>query len=103
MKVMVEKPLQDYLVNHNHHTLTVEMKTDWDIQRTHSHPHVKYAVPKDQDRFEAFKVDDITVYVERGIQPENDILDIDDKRILGVHRFEVKGIKRDDAPPLKLL
>lgn len=103
MIVKLEQPLHDYLVNHNHHTLTVEMKPDWDIQRTHLHPHVKYSEPKDRERFEAFKVDEITVYVERGIQPENGILDLDDKRILGVHRFDVKGIQHDDAPPLKLL
>lgn len=99
MKVVVDQQLHDYMINHEHHVLTVQAKR-LSNRQTPMKTKVRYIAPRDVNRFDAYRLDDITVYVQEGLNVENDILKLSDRHLFGIHKCQVSGIKKDESSPL---
>lgn len=56
------------------------------------HPQISYQKPKFMKGYDTFSVDDITVYVEKGIHAQNDELLFVDDNYKGIHKCQVIGV-----------
>jgi hypothetical protein len=103
MKVVVDKSLQDYMIKHDQYVLTLMMNQDYGMLSTNpAHPVVKHHAPRNPEHFEAYRVDNLTIYVEDKIVPESDVIELHDHVRLGLHSCQIKGIKQQEDHFLKL-
>lgn len=96
MKVVVDQQLHDFMINHEHHVLTIHAKRSAILQGPMK-TKVRYIAPRDVNRFDAYRLDDITVYVQEGLNVENDTLKLSDRRLFGIHKCQVNGIKNEES------
>lgn len=98
MKVRLDKNLLDYM--HEEQKTNLMLKLEHDdfsgYNANAKHPRITYHRPKHTKGYDAFTVDDITVYIEKGIQPQNDELLFVDEKFMGIHRCQVLGMQVGD-------
>lgn len=99
MKVMLGDYLENYLHEHHHNTITLELSLQ---NETHpdefvlskpraAEPRMIFNRPTNETNFDKYLVDDITVYVAKNIKAENDVLEIIDQRVKGMDTCHVNG------------
>ncbi|MBN2260626.1 MAG: hypothetical protein JW702_08770 [Clostridiales bacterium] len=100
MIVTVEKNLMDYLHEHHHDIIKLELiHEDYSLGNIYSKmPHISYHKPPNPEYYDKYTVDDITVYVEKGISAKNDQLDFIFEKMLGKRACHVHGIVLDEYP-----
>lgn len=95
MKIALDDKLVDYMHSHHRDIITVTLVNDvyntYYIQQT-KHPIIKYRKPRHAEEYDTYKVDDITVYVDKDIKTYHDELKFKDDKFLGMHRCHVEGI-----------
>ena len=103
MKVRLGNHLEDYLHEHHHHTISLELITA-PIQHQGEkflskprmpEPRIVFNEPMDITRYDKYLIDDITVYVSRKIKAINDEIVIMDQVVDGMDTCYVDGWKRN--------
>lgn len=99
MKVVLEPKLVDYMHNHHHQELSLQLIHDgysgYDIHS--QHPRIRYHKPRHIEDYNIFLVDDITIYVQKGVKATEEILTFVDEKMFGIHRCHVTGLAMDET------
>ena len=95
MKIILEEDLKNYLHEHKHHTLSLQLiHSDYNGSNLHVHqPNIHYSQPSNLDQFDEYLVDDFKVYVEKHIQAQEDTLKFTHQKLIGAHFCSVEGLK----------
>ncbi|MBN2795243.1 MAG: hypothetical protein JXR88_07565 [Clostridia bacterium] len=94
MNVKLEQKLIDYM--HDHHknviALTLKQEDTSGSELQVKYPKVKYHKPNDEEHFQKFQIEDITIYVENDIPTLEDQLYFVDEKLFNIHRCQVIGV-----------
>lgn len=94
MNIRLEDKLVNYMHDHHKDTLMLKLIHDdysgYDINSRH--PSIRYHKPRHPENYNTHTVNDITVYVEKGIHAVDDELLFIDEKLLGIHRCHVVGV-----------
>jgi len=99
MKVMLGNHLEEYLHQHHHNTISLEL-TNREIQQDSERftvqprmpePRVIFSKPVNETGYTKYLVDDITIYVAENIKAENNEIEIMDQMVDGVDTCHVRG------------
>ena len=100
MKITIHEDLMNYLHVHEHNI--IKLKTaheDYSVGNIYSkRPRISYHEPNHPERYDKYEVDDITVYVQKGIKTKNDHIEFILEKLMGKHSCHVKGIELDVIP-----
>ncbi len=99
MKVMLGNHLEEYLHQHHHNTISLELTMNdtrrnserLTVQSRMPEPRVIFTKPTNETGYTKYLVDDITVYVAKNIKAENNEIEIMDQMVEGVDTCHVRG------------
>jgi len=95
VRVRLEEKLLNYMHDHQKDTIMLKLIHDdysgYDINS--KHPRIRYHTPRHPENYDVFTVNDITVYVERGIRAVDEELLFTYDKLLGIHRCHVMGLE----------
>lgn len=95
MNVIIDHDFEQYMHNHHHDILTLKLVTSgYSIGvSTSVEPKINYRKPRHEELYDKYIVDDITVYVAKNIKSFDGTIRFEDKKILGMHRCNIRGVK----------
>lgn len=99
MKVMLGNHLEEYLHEHHHNIVSLELalKTEphagelFMSKPRMPEPRMVFSRPINETKFNKYLIDDIVVYVAKNIHAENNELEIMDQVVNGVDTCHVRG------------
>lgn len=99
MKVKLGHHLEDYLHQHHHNVISLELTMEntkhvgekFTTKARNPEPRLVFSQPMDQTGFDRYTVDDITIYVAQNIKAKNDELIIMDQVVDGMDTCHVEG------------
>jgi len=99
MKVSLGNNLEEYLHEHHHNTISLELSLEcaphdgeqFLNEASMPEPRIVFSKPINITGYDKFKVHDITVYVERNIKADNNNLIIMDQVVAGTDTCHVEG------------
>lgn len=95
MKVIIDHALEEHMHKHHHDVLTLTLVPGgYNVGvSTTIVPKVNYRKPRHVEGFDKYQVDGFTVYIAKNVESIDDIIKFEDKKMLGVHRCKIKGVK----------
>lgn len=99
MNVTLQDALKHYLHEHNHSVIALKLiHNDYSSPNMNSKmPAITFQVPEDLEAFDTQKVDDITLYIEKGIVAYDNHLEFVLEKLLGISACHVKGLDLDNV------
>lgn len=99
MKVTLGNYLEEYLHEHHHNTISLELalKNEPHVGEMilstprMPEPRMIFSKPVNESHFNKYSVDDITIYVAKNIEAEEDELEIIDLKVDGMDTCHVRG------------
>ena len=99
MKVTIQNELSEYMHNHHHDTISLQLIHDGYSNGNiyFKHPRIRLHVPRRIQNYEEFHVGDITVFVEKHVIAKKNQLEFVHEKLFGIHRCHVNGLNLDYA------
>ncbi|MEA3424186.1 MAG: CC/Se motif family (seleno)protein [Bacillota bacterium] len=100
MKITIQDKLMEYLHEHEYKIIKLKLvHEDYSVGNVYSkRPIISYHEPNHLERYDRYEIDDIVVYIQKGIKAKNDHIEFIFEKLLGKHSCHVKGVELDKMP-----